>query len=82
MDISAAAYGWIQKSGVVGILQDGVIAIGNTIQLSDGVSGAVQIFGGEVASAVAASDLQTEPILGSCLIAGDSSGHGVFKISL
>jgi len=82
MDVSAAAYGWIQTSGVVGILQDGTIAIGNTVQLSDSTSGAVQIFGGAVASAVAASDLQTDPILGFCLIAGDTGGHGAFKINL
>lgn len=82
MDVSEASYGWIQTKGVVGILQDGAIAVGQPVQLSDGTSGAVQIFGGAVASAVAAADLTTEPIIGYCVMAGDSSGHGAFKINL
>ena len=66
--------------GDVGILQDGAIAIGDSIQLSDSTSGAVQIFGGEIKSVVSASDFQTEPILGYCIIAGDTGGHGGFRI--
>lgn len=81
MDVSEKSFGWIQTKGDVGILQDGAVAIGNTVQLSDGVAGAVQIFGGAVASAVVAVDYQTDPILGYCLIAGDDTGHGVFRIN-
>lgn len=80
MDVSEAPFGWIQTRGDVGILQDGVIAIGNPVQLSDGTSGAVQVFGGATVSTVAAGDLVVEPILGYCLIAGDSGGAGVFRI--
>ena len=79
MDVSEAAYGWICTSGVTGILQDGSIAIGDPITISDGVSGAVQVFGGG-ASVVA--DLLSEEILGVCLIAGDDTGHGVFKVKI
>lgn len=82
MVVATAPYGWIQTKGDVGILQDGVIAIGNTVQLSDGTSGAVQVFGGSTASAVAAADLIVEPIIGYCVMAGDSSGHGIFAINL
>lgn len=82
MVVATAPYGWIQTKGDVGILQDGAIAVGNVVQLSDGVSGAVQLFGGAVASAVVASDLQTEPIIGYCTMSGDTTGHGGFAINL
>ncbi len=80
MVVATAPYGWIQTKGDVGILQDGAIAIGQPVQLSDGTSGAVQIFGGAVASAVTAADLTTEPIIGYCTMAGDSTGHGMFML--
>ena len=82
MVVATAPYGWIQTKGDVGILQDGAIAIGNPVQLSDGVSGAVQLFGGAVASAVVAYDFQTEPIIGYCVMAGDTTGHGIFAVNL
>lgn len=80
--VATAPYGWIQQKGDVGILQDGAIAVGQPVQLSDGTAGAVQIFGGAVASAVAAADLTTEPIIGYCVLAGDSTGHGIFNVNL
>lgn len=82
MDVSEKAYGWICVKGVVGILQDGTIAIGDPVQLSDSTDGAVQVFGGATASTVTAADLITEEIIGTCLIAGDTTGHGVFKVNI
>jgi len=81
MDVSAKPFGWIQTCGDVGILQDGTITVGDVIQLSDGTAGgSVQIFGGDATSAVSALDMNTEPILGYCIIAGDDGGHGGFRI--
>lgn len=82
MVVATAMYGWIQTSGDVGILQDGTCPIGCPVQLSDGVSGAVQSFGGAVVSAVAAGDLVVEPIIGFTVMPGDTTGHGIFHIDL
>lgn len=78
--ISAADnYGWVQTRGLVGILQDGSIAQGDPITISDGTSGAVQTLGGGGTDAV---DLTTEAIIGYCADPGDSTGHGVFYINI
>lgn len=82
MDVSEAPFGWIQTKGTVGILQDGAIGVGGPVQLSDGTSGAVQLLGGSSAATVTASDMQTEPIIGYCVIDGDTTGAGMFKINL
>lgn len=79
MDVSEAAYGWIQTKGTAAILQDGAIALGDPVQLSDGVAGAVQIMGGG-ASVIA--DLIAEQIIGTCIISGDDTGYGGFKFNL
>lgn len=79
MDVSAAAYGWIQTWGPCGILQDGTIAIGDICTLSDSVDGAVQVAGG---GDTTIADLVAESYVGTCLIAGDSGGHGVFDLSI
>lgn len=78
MDVSEAAWGWVQTKGVVGILtDDSVPAVGNIITLSDTDSGAVGTMGN---GGTASSDLITEPILGYCLVAADDTGHGSYKI--
>lgn len=79
MDVSEQAYGWIQTKGVVGVLQDGTIAIGDVVTLSDGVDGAVQTAAG---GGTTIADLVAEQIVGSCLIAGDNTGHGVFYVNV
>jgi len=78
MDVSEQAWGWIQTKGVCGILQDGTIALGDMVCLSDGVSGAVHVIGG---GGTLATDL-TEPLIGFCVDPGDNGGHGAFKINL
>ncbi len=78
-DVSDKAYGWILTKGIVGILQDGTIAAGDLVALSDGVTGAVHAAAG---GGTAISDLIAEALVGVCVIAGDSTGHGVFKINL
>ena len=79
MDVSEQAYGWVLAKGISGVLQDGTIAIGDQVTLSDGVNGAIQVaFGG----GTAAADLFAEEHLGTCLIAGDNTGHGVFKLAI
>ena len=81
MDVSEASYGWVQTKGVVGILTDagvsGVSDANEKIVLSSGTSGAVTCVGDES---------QTTPtlntVLGSCIIAGDDTGHGAYYIDL
>jgi len=75
---AALPYCWIQTKGVVGILQDGTIALGDMVALSDGVAGAVHVIGG---GGTLATDL-TEPLVGFCVDPGDSTGAGSFKINL
>lgn len=79
MDVSEQAYGWIQVKGVCGILQDGTIALGDQVTLSDGVNGAVQVGGG---GGTSVADLVAEQYIGTCLIDGDTGGHGVFNIAI
>lgn len=76
---AALPYGWIQTKGIVGILQDGTINLGDVVTLSDGVTGAVQTLGG---GGTDVADIITEPIVGYCVDPGDNTGHGGFKIDL
>jgi len=79
MAVTTAAWGWIQTKGVVGILQDGTINLGDIVALSDGVTGAVhQLAGGGTTVA----DAVSEPIVGFCVDPGDTGGQGSFKINL
>ena len=68
---TAAPYGWICTKGIVGILDDGGTTIGSMLTGSDGVDGAVQT-----------QDAFTEPVVGFCVIDGDTSGYCVAKINL
>ncbi len=77
--MAASNWGWIQTKGIVGILQDGTIALGDVVALSDGTAGAVHALAGggtDVADAI------SEPVVGFCVDPGDTTGHGVFKINL
>jgi hypothetical protein len=76
---AADNYGWIQTKGQVGILQDGTIAVGGIVALSDGVAGAVHALAG---GGTGVTDVISEPLVGFCVDAGDNTGHGVFKINL
>lgn len=76
---AAGNYGWIQTKGIVGILQDGTIADGDMVTLSDGTSGAVQAAAG---GGTDMADLIAEAIIGYCVDAGDSTGHGVFMVDV
>jgi hypothetical protein len=63
---------WMQTKGVCICLQDGTIAAGDQVSLSDGVSGAVQVIGG---GGTAAADILAEAAVGYALYAGDNTGH-------
>lgn len=76
---TADQYGWIQTRGIVGILQDGTIALGDIVALSDGVAGAVHALAG---GGTGVTDVISEPIVGACVDPGDDTGHGIFKINL
>lgn len=76
---AADNYGWVQSKGIVGILQDGTIADGDMITLSDGTSGAVQTAAG---GGTDVADLVAESLVGYCADAGDTGGHGVFEINV
>lgn len=77
MDVSEQAYGWVQTKGVVGILCAGTDVIGERIVLSTGTNGAVVC-----ASYTGESSQSLDQVLGTCLIPGDSTGHGVYEINL
>lgn len=81
VDFSEAPYAWIQVKGQVGILTDTTPpAIGDISVLSSEVAGAVMKMGGTAAATI--GDVNGEEIIGTCLIAGDSTGHGVYKINI
>ena len=80
MDVSEAAYGWIQTKGVVGILQDvNVPTIGAVATLSNITAGAVTIMGG---NSTYATYYGKNPIIGYFCDVGDSTGHVPVKINL
>jgi hypothetical protein len=79
MDVSEAAWGWVQTKGVCGILADGTPAAGTILTLSDGTNGAVQALAG---GGTDVADVITEPIVGFCLTVPDSGGHCASKINL
>lgn len=66
---SALPYCWAQSKGVVGILQDGSISVGNAITPSS--AGNVKVVGAV-----------TDYAIGVCVDTGDTTGHGTFKINL
>lgn len=72
-------YFWRQVDGTALILQDGVVAAGDQLSLSDGVDGAVQVLGG---GGTAAADILAEGHVGVALYAGDDTGHVGVKLSL
>jgi len=78
MDVSAAAYGFVQKRGIVGILADATtMAAGTMVTLSDDTSGAVQLAGGAGAGY---EDMIAEgPILGITVsVAGTGDENVVY----
>ena len=80
MDVSAAAYGWVQTKGVVSVLQDATtVVIGDAVALSSATSGAVAVFGGSAASV---GDIPDEEMVGTMLIVGGSGGHSVIKLNI
>jgi len=76
MDVSEEAWGWVQTKGVVGILCHGTDVVGENISLTNLISGAV------VCASNAAAIASIDTIVGSCYVAGDSTGHGAYYINL
>lgn len=70
---------FVQTWGICGVEQDGTIASGDQVGLSDGVSGAMQAAGG---GGTSVSDLIAEQILGYCVDAGDTGEQGVFYLQI
>lgn len=80
MDVSEAAWGWIQTKGICGILQDvNVPTIGAVATLSNLTAGAVTIMGG---NSTYATYYGLNPIVGVFVDLGDSTGHAAVKINL
>jgi len=72
-------YFWRQTKGTALILQDGTVAAGDILTLSDGVNGAVQAGAG---GGTAVADLIAEAIVGYALYAGDDTGHVGVKLQI
>jgi len=79
INMTANYYGWFQVAGVATVLSDGVIPDGAPCQLSDGVNGAAQQWGG---GGAAVADLVTEQYVGTALFASDDTGHVALKLAL
>jgi len=77
----AGYYGWVQTKGICGALCEGTDVAGEKVTLSKVTSGAV-------ASATSAgtgggdTDQTYDQIIGTCVIAGDDSGHGAYDLCL
>ena len=69
--ITADYFYWAQRRGRAVILCDVAAAPGNTVTLSDGTPGAVQL-----------KDAETEPYVGFCIIAGDITGYSGVYLTL
>ncbi len=81
VDISDAAYAWIQTKGVAAVYQDGTtIAAGDILALSDDTSGAVQIMGGGVTGTIV--DIISEQVIGTCLQASGATQHLVAFLNI
>ena len=76
IDFSEAPYGWIQTQGVVGIEQSGAITVGSGAMLATAVDA------NDVGTVIVAGAAATDVLVGTCLVAGDDTGFGVFKIDL
>ena len=77
--MTAGSYGWILRKGLVGLLVDGTIAIGEMVTISDSEAGLVQVAGG---GSTAVVDFLDERIIGQCVVAAQASAeHGVFYVS-
>ena len=72
---TASYYGWVQTKGIVGILCGGTDAIGDYINPSNTTSGAV-------VCQSSPNSVTVDQILGSCVVAGDSGGHGAYYINV
>ena len=67
---AAGDFGWVQTKGVVGILTNGVIAVGNGVII------------GAVAGSVAVGAAVTDTIIGTCIVVGDDTGYSQIAINL
>jgi hypothetical protein len=70
---TAAYFGWLQVSGVVGVLADGANAVGACVVASNGVAGAV-----EDAAAPGAQG----PQVGSCVTGAADTAYGLVDLWL
>lgn len=71
-------YGWFQIAGIAGILQQGSITIGQAVQLSTTVNGAVMTFG---TGGSTATLLQGMSACGNCVTTGSNGTYGMFAIN-
>ncbi len=79
VDMAAGEYGWVQTWGVAAVLADasaGTLAAGTIAQLSDGVNGAAQPFGGGAVNSEDDHSYAPEPILGYFVTAIANGEHG------
>lgn len=78
VDMAAGEYGWVQCWGRATVLADenaGTIDDGVIAQLSDGVNGAAQPFGGGAVNSEDDHSYETEPIIGYFLDPCDDADH-------
>ncbi len=78
MDVSDKPFGWVQTKGVCGILEGTASVAGEKAILSPATSGAT----GTASIPQSADANSLDQIIGSCVVAGDSTGHGAYYINL
>lgn len=71
MDVSEAAYGWIQVEGIANIIQEGAITIGDPVVLATSAAGAVKVMAG-----------YTEPVVGYCAVASSVGAGCSVKLNI
>jgi len=68
-------YGWLLTKGVSAIFTAGTVATGDVVTLSAATAGAVEAY---VSALV--GDVENEEFLGTCLVVGSASAHGIYKV--
>ena len=81
---AAGSFGWVQTRGVCAIATDSTtISAGDSVSISATGDGYVSAWGANGTDAGSGPALMiAEQLLGTCLIPGDGTGHGVYNLTM